>query len=108
MVRNSSERVSMPELSRMASCTCWSVAEAILQSVCSTTMTRSTLSRWVARTSVRSTSSVTRPPALRRILASPFSRPSMDSGSMRESMQVMTASPRAACPGRPEKTKESA
>ena len=40
-----------------------------------------------------STSSVTRAPAFRRILASPGSRPNTASGSMRESMQVTTASP---------------
>ena len=39
---------------------------------------------------------MTRAPALRRILASPGSRPSMVNGSIRESMHVSTPSPRAA------------
>jgi hypothetical protein len=98
MVWNSRLRVSVPDAARMAACASSSVTVAIRQSVCCTTMTRSTSSRWTARTRVRSTSLVTRPPAFRRIFASPADRPSISSGSMRESMQVTTASPRAACP----------
>ena len=77
-----------------------SVTLVIRQSVCATIITRSTPSRWVASTRVRSTSEVTRAPALRRIFASPLSSPSIRSGSMRESMQVTIARPRAARPGR--------
>jgi hypothetical protein len=40
-------------------------------------------------------------PALRRIFASPSARPSIGSGSIRESMHVSTASPFAARPCRP-------
>jgi hypothetical protein len=106
--RKSRLRVSTPDASRMLWCTSSVDAEAILQSVCSTTRIRSTPSRWVASTRVRSTSSVTRPPALRMILASPLARPSIAKGSIRESMQVTTASPRAAWPGRPSSTKDAA
>ncbi len=55
----------------------------------------------MARISDRSTSSVTRPPALRRILASPGASPSMVNGSIRLSMQVTRANPLAARAGIP-------
>jgi hypothetical protein len=45
---------------------------------------------------------ITRAPTFRMILASPGSRPSVASGSIRESMQVSTARPRRAMPVRSE------
>ena len=77
-----------------------SLAATIRQSVCAITIRRSTPSRYLATTSVARTSSVTRPPALRMIFASPGLSPSIASGSIRESIQVSTARPRAARPSR--------
>ena len=56
----------------------------------------------------RSTSTVTRPPALRRILASPGTSPSMVNGSMRLSMQVTRANLLAAGAGMPARVKSAA
>ena len=79
-----------------------SLVPTIAQSVCATMQTRVTPSRFTARISDRSASSVTRAPALRMIFASPGRSPSMARGSMRESMHVRTASPLAAVPFTPE------
>src|SRR3954466_1330710 len=64
-------------------------------------MKRSTSRRYVASTNVRKTSSVTRAPAFRMIFASPASRPSVASGSIRESMHVSRPRRRRARPSRP-------
>jgi hypothetical protein len=61
-----------------------------------------TPNKYVASTNVRKTSSVTRAPALRKILASPEFIPTTDSGLMRESMQVTMAKPFWAVPVSPE------
>ena len=86
----------------------WSVVKARAQSVCCMTTMRRTPSIQVARISERSTSRVTRPPALRRILASPGRSPSTGSGSMRVSMQVTRANPLAARAGSPTLSKRAA
>jgi len=59
---------------------------------------RLTLSKVVARIKVRSTSSVTLAPAFLKILASPDFIPTIRSGSMRESIQVIIAKPFLASP----------
>ena len=107
-VRNSRLRVSTPARSRITRWMSSSVLSAIRHRVCGTTSTRFTPSRWAASTRVRSTSSVTRAPALRRILASPLASPSIRSGSIRESMQVRIATPRAATGARPAPAKVAA
>ena len=56
----------------------------------------------------RAPAAVTRPPGLRKILASPGSRPSIRSGSIRESMQVTIATPAWATPSKPPRSKSSA
>src|SRR5580765_3600310 len=71
------------------------------QSVCATTIARVTFSRSCASASAAITPSSTRAPALRRIFASPGTRPSIWSGSIRESMHVKTASPFPARPVKP-------
>ena len=53
----------------------------------------------------RAPAAVTRPPGLRKILASPGSRPSIRSGSIRESMQVTIAMPACAMPSKPARSK---
>ena len=82
--------------------------EAIAQRVWGTTMTRETFSRCTPRTRASSAASVTRPPGLRKILASPARRPTIRSGSMRESMQVTIATPAWAIPSKPPSSKCSA
>ena len=69
--------------------------------VCGMTRMRRTLSRCTPSTSASSACGVTRPPGLRKILASPRPSPSILSGSIRESMQVMTAIPACAMPSKP-------
>src|SRR5690606_27176763 len=60
-----------------------------------------TRSRWTPRTSASIAWSVTRPPGLRKILASPGRRPTIASGSIRESMHVTIATPAWAMPSKP-------
>ena len=79
--------------------------EAIAQRVCGMTRIRSTPSRWVPSTSASSAASVTRPPGLRKILASPGFRPSIRRGSIRESMHVTIATPACATPSKPPSSK---
>ena len=69
--------MSGPPASLTAACTSSSSPAAMRHFVCAITIARSTPSRCEASTSVRSTSSVTRAPAFRRIFASPGRRPSM-------------------------------
>ena len=101
-------RVSTPDSARIASWMAASSPDAIRQFVWGMTRTRSTPSSHVARTSVRSTSSVTRAPAFRRILTSPVCMPVICSGEMRESMQVTIASPRRAVPDIPSSWNDAA
>ena len=74
---------------------------AIAQRVCGTTRIRFTPSRCTPRTQPTRASGVTRPPGVRMILASPVLRPIISSGSMRESMQVIMATPARAMPSKP-------
>ena len=108
MARNS--QVSTPSVPGAASRlrTSSSLWSASAQSVCCMTAISATPRNRVASTSDRSTSGVTRPPALRRILASPGCSPSMVSGSMRLSMQVTRAKPRAATGAMPSRANPSA
>src|SRR3954470_1656436 len=85
-----------------------SVLLATAQRVCGTTRMRSTLSRCTPRTSASIAWGVIRPPGLRKIFASPALRPSIRSGSMRESMQVTMATPAWATPSNPDRSKSAA
>ncbi|CAB5159365.1 unannotated protein [freshwater metagenome] len=71
---------------------------AMRQFVCGIIKILFTPSRYVARTNVRKTSSVTRAPALRKILASPDRIPTTDKGFIRESIHVTIARPCWATP----------
>src|SRR4051794_11984131 len=82
--------------------------DATAQRVCGTTRTRCTLSRCTPSTIASSAASVTRPPGLRKILASPGPSPSIPSGSMRESMHVTMATPARATPSKPPYLKSAA
>ena len=61
-----------------------------------------------AMTSASSVVWVTRPPGVRRILASPSLRPSISRGSIRESMHVTMPTPALAMPSNPPSEKDSA
>ena len=71
---------------------------AIQESVCRIINTWSTANKYVASTNVRSTSSVTRAPALRTIVASNDYMLTTAKGLIRESIHVATAKPRHAVP----------
>ena len=77
-----------------------SVPDAIAHRVCGTIMIRLTWSNCTLSTHPVRTSAETRPPGERRILASPSLSPSMRSGSIRESMQVTSATPAFAMPSK--------
>src|SRR5690349_21397683 len=102
------QEASWPESSLIFCCSSASVFAVIAHRVCGITRTRSTLSRCTPRTSASSAASVTRPPGLRKILASPGLSPSIRRGSIRESMQVTIAMPAWATPSNPERLKSSA
>ena len=80
---------SAPVISR----SCSSETPATPHLVCCMTTTVSTPSTWLDSARLRSTSSVTRPPALRMTWASPRCRPSAANTSMRASMQVTHGEP---------------
>src|SRR4051794_37215473 len=102
------QEASMPAEAPTFSRSSASVLLATAQRVWGTTRTRSTFSRWTPRTRASSACGVTRPPGLRKILASPGLSPSIPRGSMRESMQVTIATPAWATPSKPARSKEAA
>ena len=70
-----------------------SVTEAAAHSVCGTIRIRLTFSLWTPMTIAARAGWVRRPPAVRRIFASPTRRPNISSGSRRESMHVRMRTP---------------
>ena len=84
------------------------VDEAIAHRVWGTTRIRSHVEEVDSEDQRLERPSVTRPPGLRKILASPGFRPTIRSGSMRESMHVTMAMPACAMPSKPPWAKWSA
>src|SRR5580765_983804 len=99
---------STPADSPMTARSSGSVLRVIAHRVCGMIRIRRTPSRWTPRTSASRPAAVTRPPGLRKILASPGERPSIPSGSIRLSIQVMMATPRWATPSKPPMVKRAA
>jgi hypothetical protein len=98
----------IPVSRRSSSRSSSSVKVSIPHSVCLMTMISRVSSLRCEIASERITSSVTTPPALRMMCASPFSRPRMAKISIRESMQVTTATCLRGGVGSPPLSKRSA